>query len=151
MKIDEESGTIMGSVIGAGKKNSDNSYSGVVLGEVGKVDKNGYVKDKEGILGYDHGALAFSLLNDGSATLGKSGSGQIKFDGTSGYIMSGNFNGFGNAGTPPPKNNDGTLNDAKTQLVSTDSANLTGVYIGMSTGNAYFAGTLYASEGDIGG
>jgi hypothetical protein len=26
-----------------------------------------------------------------------------------------------------------------------------GVYIGMSTGNAYFAGTLYANKGNIGG
>lgn len=91
MKIDEESGTIMGSVIGAGKKNPDNTYSGVILGEIGKVENNEYIKDKEGILGYHEGDLSFTLLNDGTATLGKSGQGQIKFNGNSGTIQSGNY------------------------------------------------------------
>jgi hypothetical protein len=108
MVIDEENNYLMTSMIGAGVKDKKNRYSGVVLGTLDKIDEK---KQETGILGFDKGVETFSLLNDGSATLGKSGSGQIKFDGTSGYIMSGNFNGFGNAGTPPPKDNDGILTD----------------------------------------
>jgi hypothetical protein len=34
LKIDEKNNTILSSMVGAGKKNSDNSFSGVLMGEV---------------------------------------------------------------------------------------------------------------------
>ena len=39
---------------------------------------------------FSEGVQSFSLLNDGTATFGKSGQGQIKFNGNNGTIESGN-------------------------------------------------------------
>jgi hypothetical protein len=35
LTIDEENGTILATMLGAGKKNSDNQFSGVLIGDVG--------------------------------------------------------------------------------------------------------------------
>lgn len=99
MKIDEDTNTILASVIGAGKKDKQNRYSGVVLGEVDKVVKINSDGTKSvasnaantGILGFHEGVQSFGLLNDGTATLGKSGRGQIKFNGNKGTIQSANY------------------------------------------------------------
>jgi hypothetical protein len=34
LTIDEENGTILATMLGAGKKNSDNQFSGVLIGDV---------------------------------------------------------------------------------------------------------------------
>lgn len=88
MKIDATNNTILSSVIGAGKKNSDNTFSGVVLGEVSKVTDT---TKETGILGFQKGIQSFSLLNDGTATFGTSSSGQIKIDGNTGVIKSAGY------------------------------------------------------------
>ena len=36
LSIDEKNGTIMSAMVGSGKKNSDNTFSGVLMGEVGE-------------------------------------------------------------------------------------------------------------------
>ena len=99
MQINEDENTILASTIGAGKKDLENRFSGVVLGELKKVTEDKETIEKEGILGFHEGEVSFGLLNDGTATLGKSGHGQIQFNGINGYIMSGNFNGFGDSDT----------------------------------------------------
>ena len=90
----------MSSVVGAGKKNEDNSFSGVILGKVdGVLDSSqNSLKDtraETGIVGLHHGIPSFGFRDDGTAFLGKKGAGQIQFDGSKGYIMSSNFDGFG--------------------------------------------------------
>lgn len=149
--VDPNNNLILTSMVGAGSKNAANQFSGVVMGELKKLNNtdNSIEEKQTGLLGFDKGIQSFGFNVDGSAFLGAAGSGRINIDGTSGYIMSQNFNGFdGNAGTLPSKNDDGSLNDG-TFNFSTN--NPTGVYIGMSTGNAAFAGTLYAKDGEIGG
>lgn len=72
----EDDNVILSAMLGAGKKNSRNQFTGVLLGDVGKGADILY----SGILGFQDGGASFGLGTDGSAFIGTSGSGQIKFD-----------------------------------------------------------------------
>ena len=101
LEIDKENGTILSNLIGAGKKNDDNSFSGVLMGE---VESEGGIQIYEedallertlahnhtgmGIYGFHEGAQSFGFNINGTAFLGKSGGGRISFDGTHGFIYS---------------------------------------------------------------
>lgn len=115
------------------------------MGEFKNLGTDSSIKDQAGLLGFDDGVQSFGFNVDGSAFLGAPGKGRISFNGEYGYLMSGNFNGFGSKGAIPVFENgvepDFNFNNATPE----------GVYIGLSSGNAYFAGTLYATEGKIGG
>ena len=88
LTIDKKNGTILSSMVGAGKKNKDNTFSGVLMGEVAsKTDINtGTVET--GLFGFNHGEQAFGFKDDGTAFLGKAGRGRIEFDGNHGEISS---------------------------------------------------------------
>lgn len=88
VSIDEEGGTIMAPMIGAGKKNADNQFSGVLMGDVKKADND---ISLTGLYGYQNGIQTFSLTEDGRAKFGASGNGQIQIDGNRGIIQSGNY------------------------------------------------------------
>lgn len=89
VSIDEEGGTIMAPMIGAGKKNTNNQFSGVLMGDVkAKADSSVALT---GLYGYQNGIQTFSLTEDGKAKFGASGNGQIQIDGKSGVIQSGNY------------------------------------------------------------
>ena len=88
VSIDEEGGTVMAPMIGAGKKNSDNQFSGVLVGDVKKANNDVALT---GLYGYQNGIQTFSLTEDGKAKFGASGSGQIQIDGNQGVIESGNY------------------------------------------------------------
>lgn len=136
---DEGTGTIMATVLGAGRKNEDNTFSGVLIGDVqdngdvtggshvyvGKISAEDFydgiyyekvngvmnttpsvywsadaqyykIRAATGIYGFQNGAISFSLKDNGVATFGKSGRGQIIIDGndatltSSGYLTTGN-------------------------------------------------------------
>jgi hypothetical protein len=89
-KIDEENGTIMSTMLGAGYKNTDNTYSGVLMGEIEGVTKSGD-KAGVGIYGFNHGAQSFGLNIDGTAFFGKSGRGRIEIDGNNSTITSASY------------------------------------------------------------
>ena len=79
----------MAPMIGAGKKNTNNQFSGVLMGDVkAKADSSVALT---GLYGYQNGIQTFSLTEDGKAKFGASGSGQIQIDGKSGIIQSGNY------------------------------------------------------------
>lgn len=82
-KIDEDSGTILSTMVSAGLKNYDNTFSGVMMGKL-LIDN----KQNIGLYGFHHGAQSFGFNVDGTAFLGKSGSGRILFDGNKGVIQS---------------------------------------------------------------
>lgn len=88
--IDEDHGTILSQMVGAGIKNGDNTFSGILMGNVGGStiadNANGL-----GIYGYHHGAQSLNLSVDGTAFFGKSGRGRIYFDGNSGTISSASY------------------------------------------------------------
>lgn len=78
VSIDEDgSGVILAPQVGAGIKNEDNTFTGVVMGTVKEYGS----PQKEGLFGYNHGEQTIKLdAEDGSAAFGKKGSGQIILD-----------------------------------------------------------------------
>ena len=98
--IDEENGTIMSTMIGAGRKTSNNTFEGVLMGNVSEaagigapsVENSGLVtKTGLGIYGFHDGAQSFGFNTDGTAFLGKAGRGRILFNGNWGIIASSNW------------------------------------------------------------
>lgn len=94
LTIDEENGTIMSTMLGAGYKDGENRYNGVLIGDVRHAADGAA---GTGVYGYHEGVQSFGLNIDGTAFMGKSGQGQIQFDGNSGTIQSMSFktNGTG--------------------------------------------------------
>lgn len=91
LTIDEENGTIMTAMVGAGVKNPDNSFSGVLMGD---VEAKASAAKGIGLFGYDQGEATFGFNVDGTAFLGVSGRGRINFNGDSGTITSGNYSRY---------------------------------------------------------
>ena len=90
--IDEENGTIMSTMVGAGFKDVNNTFSGVLMGDVQggasvQVDKDSGV----GVYGFNQGEQSFGFNIKGTAFIGKSGRGRIYFDGNNGTIQSGAY------------------------------------------------------------
>lgn len=76
--IDKEGGIILSPQIGAGEKNADNSFTGMLMGT--SLLKDGSKKEV-GLMGLHKGERSFFLdANTGSATFGINGAGQIKID-----------------------------------------------------------------------
>lgn len=79
----------MAAMIGAGKKDDENRFTGVLMGDVqakAALDKSGI-----GLYGIHEGAQSFCFNVDGTAFLGKSGKGRIEFNGNEGTITSSNY------------------------------------------------------------
>ena len=93
ISIDENnSGMILAPQVGAGKKNADNSFTGIFMGS---VKEQGAPKEEHGLFGYNAGQRTIALnAEDGSARFGATGKGQIVIDPSTGNAMieSGNFN-----------------------------------------------------------
>lgn len=99
-QINEEGNYIMSSAYVAGGKNKENKFTGLVMGELATIGAGETARTDEpkatetGLFGYREGAQSFGFRTDGTAFIGKSGGGRINFDGNSGVIYSGNFDGF---------------------------------------------------------
>lgn len=97
--IDENGQYIFAPMIGAGKKNNENKFTGVVMG----THKGGHsdIDNKVGLYGYQDGEVSFALTEEGKAFFGKANSGgRINLDGNSGIIYGGNVNVNGDYVTP---------------------------------------------------
>lgn len=69
--INEEGGYILSPQVGAGRKETDNSFTGIFMGEVKEYKDNSEISHN-GILGYHHGVKSlFINAEDGSAIFGK--------------------------------------------------------------------------------
>ena len=93
VQIDDEGGFILAPQMGAGHKESDNSFTGVLMGETRLPSKQ---TAQTGLLGYNAGTRTFFLNSkNGSALFGKSDQGQIVIDPSTSQkkamIYSGNF------------------------------------------------------------
>lgn len=97
--IDYTNNTIMSSVMGAGKKETDNTFTGILMGDLPQTVST----KKSGIVGYEHGDMYYQLYDDGTMTLGKSSRAQLKFDGSNSTIQ--------NAGYRPENGGTGILID----------------------------------------
>lgn len=85
LTIDEENGTILSAMIGAGKKDSENRFNGVLMGDISRAND---IMSDVGLYGYNEGSQSFGFKIDGTAFIGKRGKGQILIDGNSGRIQS---------------------------------------------------------------
>ena len=88
IKMDYDKGIIMSPAMAAGKKNDDNTFSGVMLGDWSADDAEGDLKQQTGIYGFDHGAMSYAFKEDGTAFIGKSGFARIIFNGKESTIAS---------------------------------------------------------------
>jgi len=91
VQIDDEGGFILSPQMGAGHKNDENQFTGVLMGEVRTPGKT---NSDIGLLGYHNGDRSFFLNSEnGSAIFGKASKGQITIDPSSDKAMlySGNF------------------------------------------------------------
>ena len=85
VSIDQEGGVVLLPQIGAGFKNENNAFTGVLMGtsllkdhDDSTTNKDSYLRET-GLMGFHNGERSFFLKSDdGSATFGKNGSGQIK-------------------------------------------------------------------------
>ena len=94
----DDGNSILSARLVAGKKNSDNSFSGVMLGTWKGKDNESSISQNTGVYGFYHGAASYGFRDDGTAFLGVGGKGRIEFDGTSGIIQSANYDNNDKAG-----------------------------------------------------
>ena len=87
LTINEKNGTILSTMLGAGKK-VGNVFSGVLIGDIRSGTGLLSAEEHTGIYGLQEGALSFGFRDNGTAFIGKAGSGQILFDGNKGQITS---------------------------------------------------------------
>ena len=87
--LNEVDSTIHSAAISAGKKNSDNTFSGVMMGNwEGKLGNESSISKHTGIYGFDKGVMAYALTDDGKAFFGKNGNGRIIIDGSQSTLYS---------------------------------------------------------------
>lgn len=78
IQINEEDGYILAPQVAAGQKQDDNSFTGVLMGEVKNPAKS---QSDVGLFGYAEGERSFFINSkNGSAIFGKSGNGEIIID-----------------------------------------------------------------------
>lgn len=162
VQIDKEGGFILAPQMGAGHKESDNSFTGVLMGETRLPSKQ---TPQTGLLGYNAGARTFFLNSkNGSALFGRSDQGQIIMDPSltqmKAMIYSGNF--------WKEYNSDGDYDGLPTNYIyrndnyqPTGNSNNAGLLIDLTTPEIFFGtGNFYvtkegyihaAAGGDIGG
>lgn len=73
LTIDEDKNQILTAMIGSGRKDSNNTFSGILMGEIGINEKNKEV----GLYGISKGIQSFSLTETGVATFGGEGQGKV--------------------------------------------------------------------------
>lgn len=96
VKIDEDKGTILSAMLGAGRKTERNTFEGVLMGAIDyglgdNMDLTNTSAEGTGIFGFNDGAQSFAFLSNGTGFIGKSGGGRIMFDGNASAIASANW------------------------------------------------------------
>lgn len=88
MNADE--GTILSTAVAAGTKNTDNTFTGVLIGDWRKegTDKS---LGNTGLYGFNHGEMVYAFKDDGKAFIGADGKGRINFDGNHAKIFSAGY------------------------------------------------------------
>lgn len=89
LTIDEKNGTILAAMVGAGIKDTNNTFSGVLMGDVTQAFNDNH--NGLGLYGFHQSDQSFGFNVDGTAFIGKAGHGRITFDGNEGIIQSGAY------------------------------------------------------------
>ena len=92
--LDEENSAVIAAAISAGRKNSDNTFSGVMMGDWSDsdLDTDGSISKQTGLYGFYHGDMSYAFKEDGTAFIGKSSMARINFDGSRATIYSAGYN-----------------------------------------------------------
>ena len=96
--LDEANSTILAAALSAGKKNDDNTFSGVMIGDWSDQDVEDSITGETGIYGFHHGAMSYAFKEDGTAFIGKSSMARINFNGEDATIYSSGYYENGHAG-----------------------------------------------------
>ena len=88
LTIDEKNGTILATMLGAGRKNYENKFSGVLIGDIKGGTGLNSTEKMTGVYGFQNGVMSYGLRENGTAFFGADGHGRIEIDGTSGIIRS---------------------------------------------------------------
>lgn len=91
LKIDEKNNAILAAKMVAGRKEDDNSFSGVMMGDWYGEDIEDVIANHTGLYGFNYGKASFGFRDDGTAFIGKPGSGRIEFNGNEGQITSNSY------------------------------------------------------------
>lgn len=86
LKLNEENSTVLAAMLGAGRKDVDNTFSGVLIGDIQKGTGNDSAETKTGVYGIQKGVVSYAFTEDGRATLGANGNGQIIIDSSESVI-----------------------------------------------------------------
>jgi hypothetical protein len=76
--------------MGAGKKDENNTFTGLLMGYLPHVEADG---SRSGMVGYLRGEKYYQLYDDGTLTLGAPSRAQLKFDGTESTIQNAGYGG----------------------------------------------------------
>ena len=88
LTINEENGTILSTMLGAGRKNDNNTFSGVLMGDIQQGTSLENTETLTGVYGIHEGEISFALKEDGTAIFGKKNRGQILIDGNDSTLKS---------------------------------------------------------------
>ena len=87
--VNGEKGYVLAPQIGAGLKEEDNTFTGILMGAYVEPDSS---SDKvHGLYGFQKGITSFGLVADGTAFIGKPGAGRLLFDGEKSTITSNRY------------------------------------------------------------
>lgn len=88
LNIDDSNNFIGVAQIAAGKKEDNNTFTGVLMGSFGDGKADSSLSKNTGVYGYYKGDQVYALKDDGTATFGKSGNGRITINGSTSQIKS---------------------------------------------------------------
>lgn len=91
IELNENEGTIVSPAIAAGKKEDDNSFSGIMMGDWSVSDTSQEISAQTGLYGFHKGAVSFAFTEDGRGFIGKAGKGRIEFDGDKSIIKNSGY------------------------------------------------------------
>ncbi len=91
IELNEDEGTIVSPAIAAGKKEDDNSFSGIMMGDWSVSDTSQEISAQTGLYGFHKGAVSFAFTEDGKGFIGKAGKGRIEFDGDKSIIKNSGY------------------------------------------------------------
>ena len=157
ISINDDGGFILAPQIGAGRKETNNTFTGMFMGEVKEAGKS---KTDVGLMGYVQGQRSLFLnAEDGSAIFGVQEKGQIILDpkADKAYIYSNYFwKNYGQDGKPSNygsgnENGQGLLIDLTTPAIRYGNGNFEVDANGNLTAkNANISGSITATSGEIG-
>ena len=152
VQVNEQGGYILAPQMGAGFKDANNNFTGVLMGQVKVAGKS---NPDTGLLGYSEGDRTFFVNSDnGSAIFGKSGIGQIIIDpqGNRALLYSSNFWKNYNADTGLPRNyNNSNVNSPTGVIVNINpeipaGQDTNGMLIDLTTPGIYFGSGKFSVD-----